>query len=82
MALLQVNGIANEKNTNMLNKKDYPHALGPDRIQNQDGITTNCYPCLRDFIGIYMQLTVKAFAKNKKSHSVHMEIVAASWAFA
>jgi hypothetical protein len=39
-------------------------------------------PALRDFIGIYMQLTVEAFAKNKKGHPVHVEIVAASWAFA
>jgi hypothetical protein len=36
----------------------------------------------RDFIGAYMKLAVEAFTQNQKRHSVHMEIVAASWAFA
>jgi hypothetical protein len=42
----------------------------------------NTCPCLRDFIGVYMKLTVEAFAQKQKSHPVHMEIVAASWTFA
>jgi hypothetical protein len=38
--------------------------------------------CSHDFIGGYMKLTVEAFPQNQKSHSVHMKVVAASWAFA
>ena len=37
---------------------------------------------LWDFIRRYMELTVEASAKDQKCHAVHMEIVAASGAFA
>ena len=36
---------------------------------------------LRDLVAVYMKLAMEAFAQEQKSHPVHMEIVAASWAF-
>lgn len=37
--------------------------------------------CLQGFVAAYMKLAVETFAQNQKSHSVHMEIVAAARTF-